>query len=142
MFKNSKGEDAPTFWSEEKGLPKTFEKDIGVVDEEQIEVNLRERKQKIEQFADFMITTSADDIKCQTHLKIPIENCTICDDCNELRSKASKYQTHKHTFTCAKKRKTITIKSNEGHGKDDGHVKGPELRNIPVCRFNIPKFPR
>ena len=64
-----------------------------------------------------------------------------CDDCNFLREKASKYQKHGHTFTCSKKGKTITIKSNEGHRKNDGHEKGPELRNIPLCRFNIPKFP-
>jgi hypothetical protein len=64
-----------------------------------------------------------------------------CDECNVLRAKASKYQKHGHTFTCSKKGKTINIKSNEGHGKNDGCQHGPELRNIPLCRFNIPKFP-
>jgi hypothetical protein len=58
-----------------------------------------------------------------------------------LREKALKYQKHSHTFTCSKKGKTITIKSNEGHGKDDGSSTGSELRNVPLCRFNIPKFP-
>ena len=64
-----------------------------------------------------------------------------CHQCASLRSKALRYQTHNHTFTCAKKGKTITIKENEGHGKNDGRMKGQELRDIPLCRFNIPKFP-
>ena len=58
-----------------------------------------------------------------------------------LKEKVDKLQRHNHTFTCAKKGKTITIKEMEGHGKFDGYKKGPELRNIPVCRFKIPKFP-
>ena len=48
---------------------------------------------------------------------------------------------HNHTFTCAKKGKTITIKEHEGHGALDGFIKGPELKNIPVCRFSFPKLP-
>jgi hypothetical protein len=35
-----------------------------------------------------------------------------------------KYQSHSHTFTCAKKKKTITIKADEGHGIDDGYLTG------------------
>ena len=48
---------------------------------------------------------------------------------------------HHHTFTCAKKRKFITIKETEGHGRLDNINKGPRLSNIPVCRFKFPKFP-
>ena len=40
-----------------------------------------------------------------------------------------------------KKRKTITIKKSEGHGRLDRNMKGAELTNIPVCRFKIPRFP-
>ena len=36
---------------------------------------------------------------------------------------------------------TITIKENEGHGRLEGMIRGPELLNIPVCRFKFPKFP-
>ena len=58
-----------------------------------------------------------------------------------MKEKVEKYQTHRHTFSCNKKKQTITIKENEGHGRLDGLVKGPELRNIPLCRFKFPKFP-
>ena len=64
-----------------------------------------------------------------------------CPDCLLLIEKASKYQKHGHTFTCKKKSKTINIKANEGHGIDDGIKEGPELNNIPLCRFNFPKYP-
>ena len=46
-----------------------------------------------------------------------------------------------HTFTCAKKKKTLTIKDYEGHGRFSGLIKGPELANVPVCRFRFPRFP-
>ena len=42
---------------------------------------------------------------------------------------------------CRKKGKTITIKSNEGHGIDFGPVSEIELQNIPICRFQYPRFP-
>ena len=58
-----------------------------------------------------------------------------------MKDKVNKYQNHRHTFTCAKKRKVITIKENEGHGRLDGFIKEKELLNIPVCRFKFPKFP-
>ena len=58
-----------------------------------------------------------------------------------LQEKVKKYQSHNHTFTCAKKRKMLTIKANEGFGRLDGYAKGIQLLNIPVCRFYFPKFP-
>ena len=50
-------------------------------------------------------------------------------------------QNHNHTFSCDKKKKYVTIKENEGHGRNDGKIKGCEIRNIPVCRFHFPKYP-
>jgi hypothetical protein len=58
-----------------------------------------------------------------------------------LKEKTKKFQTHSHTFTCTKKSKTITIGAKEGHGKYDGIKCGPDLINIPLCRFNFPKYP-
>ena len=86
-----------------------------------------------------MISTSAAEIQCDKHKTNDGE--IQCDQCQSLREKVIKYQTHGHTFTCAKKRKTITIKENEGHGRLDGSVKGPALTNISVCRFRFPRFP-
>ena len=99
----------------------------------------QERIKNIETFADSLITTSPDDIKCGKHMQY--DKDFVCDECESLKEKAKKYQTHNHTFTCAKKKKTITIKSTEGHGRQDGYIKGVELKNIPVCRFKFPRFP-
>ena len=40
-----------------------------------------------------------------------------------------------------KKKKTLTIRSHEGHGKKDDIIEGDTLKNISVCRFKFPKFP-
>ena len=100
---------------------------------------LKERLEKVANFADFLISTSYDEISCQKHRnKGQHEDCS---ECQILKEKVQKYQTHKHTFTCSKKVKTITITEAEGHGRHDGRIKGPEISNIPVCRFKFPKFP-
>ena len=65
----------------------------------------------------------------------------FCKDCKFFQDKVAKYQTHGHTFTYSKKGKTITINASEGHGRKDRSMIGRELLNIPICRFNIPKFP-
>ena len=35
----------------------------------------------------------------------------------------------------------MTINEDEGHGKLDGFIKGPELKNVSICKFKFPKFP-
>ena len=133
-LKDSKEKEAPSLWSVE-------DIDGSDTDEEEKRKNLNERKKRIEEFADYMISTSADEIRCKIHKSESNEIFLECDACKDLKTKVSKYQTHGHTFTCMKKGKSITIKSNEGHGRNDGKIKGPELRDVPVCRFNIPKYP-
>ena len=90
-----------------------------------------------------MITTSADDIRCDDHEQsiFPDADLLNCAKCKSLIEKVNKYQNHMHTFTCAKKKKTISLKEHEGHGRLSGLIKGPELLNIPVCRFRFPRFP-
>ena len=53
-----------------------------------------------------------------------------------------KYQLHKHTFTCTKKKKNsyFLVKEDEGFGKFDGTMKGMALKT-PKCRFKFPRFP-
>ena len=53
-----------------------------------------------------------------------------------------KYQTHKHTFTCTKKKKNsyFIVREDEGFGKFDGKRKGTTLKT-PKCRFHFPRFP-
>ena len=101
------------------------------------------RMEKVEQFADFLISTSPDDISCEKHKSVKDSSTKKinCKECQILKEKVEKYQSHNHTFTCAKKRKTLTIKENEGHGRLDGKVKAPALSNISICRFKFPKFP-
>ena len=50
----------------------------------------------------------------------------------------SEAQSHIHQ---QEKSKTVSIKFDEGHGIDNGIKEGPELKNVPICRFNFPKFP-
>ena len=76
-------------------------------------------------------------MSCSKHDSFLLE----CVECVVLQEKVKKYQKHHHTHTCAKKRKHITIKENEGHGRFDGLKKDMKLANISVCRFKFPKFP-
>ena len=58
-----------------------------------------------------------------------------------MKKNVTKFQCHKHTFSCEKNRKgSICIKRGEGHGRMDGIIDGEELI-IPVCRHSFPKFP-
>ena len=66
----------------------------------------------------------------------------ITIDVKEGEENIIKYQTHKHTFTCTKKKKNnyFIIKEDEGFGRLDGKMKGPKLKT-PKCRFHFPRFP-
>lgn len=62
-------------------------------------------------------------------------------DLHGYEENVTKFQCHKHTFSCEKNRKgSICIKRGEGHGRMDGIIDGEELI-IPVCRHSFPKFP-
>ena len=41
----------------------------------------------------------------------------------------------------SQKKKKLTIKSTEGHGKLDGKHEGEEIIDYLLCRFNYPHFP-
>ena len=157
-LKNKKNEDAPNFWIDpsdqvlfptKKATSKTKNpnifKDQEDVKEESHENcdELQERIRKIEELADFLITTDPQEITCGKHevSKQKEEDIAKCNICQNIKAKAEKYQSHHHTFTCDKKMKTITVKADEGHGRLDGHKTGAELSNISICRFRFPKFP-
>ena len=119
-----------------------MEQNVDAAEQDVIRRNQYESKMKnIENFADHLISTSADDICCEDHEQRLGDDHLICEKCESLKEMVNKYQNHKHTFTCAKKNKTMTLKEHEGHGKLSGFIKGPELTNIPVCRFRFPRFP-
>ena len=127
-LKNEADEDAPNFWSENKD------------DEENSPEN---KAKRVEDFANLLISTSTDDMFCEKHAatKKELSETINCQECIQLKEKVKKYQSHKHTFTCAKKVKSITIRGNEGFGRLDGIKNGQALSNITVCRFKFPKFP-
>ena len=140
-------EDAPSFWqsrnlnsseSENQNKSSHLHKLSRTRNKSKLQkVESKCRKEKIEELADCLLSTSSEEISCEDH----DINQLDCSECKDLQEKVSKYQHHSHTFTCAKKKKCITIKENEGHGRLDGHLKGPRLLNIPVCRFQFPKYP-
>ena len=131
-LKNKVGDEAPSFWIDKKNQ--------GIDSPQQMEED-NQRMKKVESFADFLISTSPEDIRCSNHKSKSGDQDLTCEECQLLMEKVKKYQSHSHTFTCAKKMKTLTIMENEGHGRLDGTVKGLQLSNIPVCRFRFPKFP-
>ena len=113
-------DDAPCFWSKDY-----------------INEDVQAKAARIEAFADLLTSTSADDIGCEKHSEVKAD----CNQCTILKDKVTKFQSHKHTATCNKKRKTMTIKQNKGHDILDGIVIDDEMKNIPIRRFTFPRFP-
>jgi hypothetical protein len=78
--------------------------------------------------------------KCPVHKVINVA-VNDCQKCAAYKLLVKDFQTHNHTFTCKKKRKTITVRKHEGHGRFDGKAEGPKIANFIECRFNFPQFP-
>ena len=78
--------------------------------------------------------------ECPKH-KIMVPTGDNCEGCKELKKNVKDFQSHKHTFSCQKKNKLITIKETEGHGKNDKTLRGPKITNYVQCRYNFPQFP-
>ena len=133
-MKDKAGNDAPNFYFAQNDE----DQDSNENDQNETESNqVLKRVQEVEEFADFLMSTNPEEIKCEKDHGEKQD----CEECERLIDKVKKYQSHSHTFTCAKKKKIMTIKENEGHGRLDGLVKGPSLSNIQICRFRFPKFP-
>ena len=122
-LKDDENLDAPSFWNHSESNKSNDE-------------SSKIRKKQIEEFADSLLLTSFEKMSCANHEVSQSD----CFECMDLQEKVQKYQCHKHTTTCAKKKKCITIKEIEGHGRFDGFNIGPKLSNIFVCRFHFPKF--
>ena len=86
------------------------------------------------------LTSKADFIECKEHTALN-EIGKNCESCNNLKKLVNKFQTHKHTFSCQKKNKLITIQESEGHGRNDNIKKGCKISNHVQCRHDFPKFP-
>ena len=127
-LKNQKKEEAPNLWKEQEDSSNN--QDNGQQDNSNLQNE--DKIRDIEKLADFLISTNSKDISCGEHLTDAIEK-NACIQCGILRDKIEKFQYHNHTFTCEKKKKSMTIKSNEGHGRLDNMINWPDLINIPVC---------
>ena len=59
-----------------------------------------------------------------------------------LKLNLERFQVHNCTFTCAKKRKNVTVQAGEGWGAD---ISAPDnataLVAVPICRFGFPRNP-
>jgi hypothetical protein len=130
-LKNKAGDEAPNFWidGEEEDQDQTVlhSKQNQKKDQKEQMDEEKQRMNKVQTFADFLISTSPDDITCTKHksnFDDQRNSESICTECQVLKEKIKKYQSHNQTFTCAKKMKTLTIKEGEGHGRLDGKING------------------
>jgi len=95
------------------------------------------------------IVSSDDDLEDTLRNIVDFHDKIICckalepdnDDLTEVEKDIARYQWHGCGFTCHKKKKTANIHADEGLGINEPRNSGLELINIPVCRFNFPKFP-
>ena len=153
-LEDDKGNSAPTFWNGEKDDS----------------CDIQSKMKNIEDLASILISASEDDMLCDEHQKELQEkndkalesNCLECysaihdfekcdkhnfpivyncDNCEAQKKLITKFQTHNHTFTCKKKKKGITIKANEGHGRLDEKIEGQKISDYTDCRFKFPQFP-
>ena len=90
----------------------------------------------IASFSTGVICGSADEATCENHEIFQSD----CDSCISLKEDIVKYQSHRHKFTCHKKKRRIRISEDEGHGRSDGKIKDVALE-VKSCRFNFPKNP-
>ena len=157
-LEDSEGTPAPSFWNCES------ENESDKSDTE-IRIN------KIEDIAKTLISATVDDAMCDDHKKelqdIKEEKCEsectncysethdfekcpthiygnlsdMCAECEFQKNLVRKFQIHNHTFTCKKKKKTITVRKLEGHGRLDGKIEGQQISGYFECRFNFPQFP-
>ena len=104
-LKNKVGDEAPSFWIDKKNQ--------GIDSPQQMEED-NQRMKKVESFADFLISTSPEDIRCSNHISKSGDQDLTCEECHRLMEKVKKYQSHSHTFTCAKKIKTPFLQRGGG----------------------------
>ena len=115
-------------------------------DDEQIK---NEKIKNIERYAEKLIYSSLTEAKCSScHEKdinkedvSEIMDETTCKDCELIKTRASTFNNHICGFSCFKRKKTISIKETEGHGRLDNKIEGEEIVNHLLCRFKYPQFP-
>ena len=152
-LKDSKGEVAPTFWNTSKLKESKLPDDLKECLAEHLEENILQeeddidnesevKKKVISELAKQLMFGSIDDAKCNKHRKNYLEEGSDdCDDCRIIKERVLAYNQHSCTFTCHKKKKTLLIREDEGHGRLDHRKSGPRIDSYLKCRFNFPLFP-
>ena len=100
------------------------------------EEDLADIAESIASFSNEVIIGSVSDVHCDNHQSFEVD----CEPCKKLKDNVVKFQSHRHKFSCHKKKKIVTIHSHEGHGRLDGETKGEDL-TFPSCRYNFPRNP-
>ena len=113
--------------------------DEAMCDEHQKELQ-EIRYEKLENECTNCYTEEFDFEKCAEHNFYDVL-LNSCEQCEVQKKLIKDFQIHNHTFTCKKKRKTITVRRNEGHGRLDGIVEAQKIPDYVECRFNFPQFP-
>ena len=102
--------------------------------------DLERRKKDISNLAKSLIFGSIDDAKCIIHRKATNVPEDSCSNCKLIKERVEMFNSHGCTFSCKKKKKTVHIKENEGHGRLDGKVLGESIIAV-LCRYNFPQNP-
>ena len=104
--------------------------------------------ENIEKCANNLILASLSDVMCnickQNSMKKNSDKITIpktaCENCEKIKNRVMTFNNHICGFSCHKRKKTMTVKSTEGHGILDGQKETDEIDHL-ICRFNYPQFP-
>ena len=78
-----------------------------------------EKKKEIEKYADQLISASTSSAICHKCKENKRENSPeeLCEECELIKSRVLTYNNHICGFSCHKRKKTLYIKPDEGHGK-------------------------
>ena len=101
-----------------------------------MEEDLPDVATSIASFSNDLIFGSLADAHCEIHQSFDVG----CEHCISIKTNVAKFQSHRHKFSCHKKKKFVTIKDDEGHGRLDGKTKDDAL-TFPSCRYNFPRNP-
>ena len=102
--------------------------------------DLEIRKEEICKLSKCLIFGSLDDAKCRLHRQKDKEFTEVCSDCELIKERVKMFNTHGCTFSCKKKKRTLVIGENEGHGRLDGKISRESILSI-LCRYNFPHNP-
>jgi hypothetical protein len=151
-LRDETGKEAPSFWSTNDLTDSKIPDDLKQMLKEKINIStpgkdtrhpneeLDRRKEEISILARTLVFGSIDDAKCRVHRQTNICPEDSCSDCQLIKERVEMFNTHGCTFSCKKKKRTLIIRENEGHGRLAGKLTGESILSI-FCRYNYPHNP-